>query len=97
LPRGSRARTAVVLGGGLLAAVLLPSLGHAQCAMCKATLESTTDGVGAQFNRAILVMLAGPYLVMGVFGLVVFRERLRKASGRLIVRLRRPAGPGRAR
>jgi hypothetical protein len=55
--------------------------------MCKASLEGSTDGIGAVFNRAILVMMAGPYLVMGVFGVVLFRERLRGASRRLRSRL----------
>ena len=75
----------------LLAAVLLIASGlplAAQCAMCKAAIEGSTDaGVGAQFNRAILVMMAGPYLVMGVFGALLFRDRLRAAARRLRLRL----------
>ena len=80
--------------GAVLASVLLPAAAFAQCAMCKASLEGSTDGIAAVFNRAILVMLAGPYLVMGVFGVVLFRERLRHATRRLLSRLRRTAGPG---
>jgi hypothetical protein len=78
-----------------LAAAFLPSLAFAQCAMCKAALEGSTDGLGAQFNRAILVMMAGPYLIAGVFGLVFWREPLRDATRRLLSRLRRLAGPRR--
>jgi hypothetical protein len=84
----------------LLAALLassLPSSVFGQCAMCKAALEGSTDGLGAQFNRAILVMMAGPYLLMGVFGVMLFRERLRDAGRRMLARLRRTAGPGRGR
>jgi hypothetical protein len=77
-----------------LVAASLPSSVLGQCAMCKAALEGSTDGLGAQFNRAILVMMAGPYLLMGVFGVVLFRERLRDAGRRMLARLRRAAGPG---
>jgi hypothetical protein len=80
---------------GLLLAAGAPVSVFAQCAMCKATLESSD--LGAQFNNAILVMIAGPYLVMGAFGLVLFRERLRQATRRALSRLRRPPGPGRSR
>jgi hypothetical protein len=83
-----RATAAVVV---LLAAAaaLAPAFASAQCAMCKAALESSPDGLGAQFNRAIVVMIVGPYLVSGVVGLVFFRGRLRDASRRWLVRLRR--------
>ena len=84
----------------LLASVLLAagaSPAAAQCAMCKAAIEGSTDGaVGAQFNRAILVLMAAPYLVMGTFGVVLFRERLRRAARRLLGRrgaASAPAGP----
>ena len=91
-------RLTPLAAAGLLAVVLAaPALPlAAQCAMCKATLESSADAVGATFNRAILVMMAGPYLVLGVFGMVFFRERLRGRARGLLARLRR-AGPGRVR
>jgi hypothetical protein len=93
----ARTERAVVIAvvGILVSACLLPSVALAQCAMCKAALEGSTDGLGAQFNRAILVMLAGPYLVMGVFGVVLFRERLGRATGRMLARLRRITSPRR--
>lgn len=82
----------VALGLALLAS---PDAALAQCAMCKATLEASD--VGATFNRAILVMLAGPYLVAGVFSLVYFRARVRYVAGRALARLRLSARPGAAR
>jgi hypothetical protein len=50
----------------------------AQCAMCKATLESSEEGrrVSGELNRAILVMLAAPYLVFGTCASVLFRHRI---------------------
>jgi hypothetical protein len=94
LPTPRVTAVAVILAGTLLAVVLSAPAAIAQCAMCKATLEGSSDGVGGQFNRAILVMLAGPYLVMGAFGFLLFRERLRHASGHLLARLRRRLRPG---
>jgi hypothetical protein len=95
LPSNLPVRAAAMLTLGFLAAASLdPSAAFAQCAMCKASLEGSTDGLAAVFNRAILVMLVGPYLVMGVFGVILFRERLRGATRRLLSRLRRTAGPG---
>lgn len=60
----------------LLAGAALPS--RAQCAMCKATLESSEEGrrVSGELNRAILVMLAAPYLVFGTCASVLFRRRI---------------------
>jgi hypothetical protein len=79
----------VVLLASVLAIAAAAPLA-AQCAMCKAALEGSTDGsIGAQFNRAILVMMAGPYLVLGAFGVALFRERLRRAAGTLLGRLGR--------
>ena len=74
----------------VLAAVAALAAGPlaAQCAMCKAAIENATDAnVGASFNRAILVMMAGPYVVMGVFGALLFRHRLRGAARRLLGRI----------
>lgn len=87
---------AAVFAGVAVAVSLLPEPAAAQCAMCKATLENSANDLGATFNRAILVMMAAPYLVMGVFGAVFFRERLRDKARRLLARARR-AVPGRGR
>jgi hypothetical protein len=50
----------------------------AQCAMCKATLESSEEGrrVSGELNRAILLMLAAPYVVFGTCAGVLFRRRI---------------------
>ena len=60
----------------LLAGAAAPA--RAQCAMCKATLESSEEGrrVSGELNRAILVMLAAPYLVFGTCASVLFRRRI---------------------
>ena len=60
----------------LLAFTAVPA--RAQCAMCKATLESSEEGrrVSSELNRAILVMVAAPYLVFGTCASVLFRRRI---------------------
>jgi hypothetical protein len=86
----ARVTLVALVAGALAFAAVTPAA--AQCAMCKAAIEGSTDGnVGAQFNRAILVMMAGPYLVMGAFGVVLFRERLRRGARALLGRLGRAA------
>jgi hypothetical protein len=51
----------------------------AQCAMCQTALMNSPEGrgMGAEFNRAILVMLFAPYAVFGSVGLVLLRHRIR--------------------
>jgi hypothetical protein len=68
--------------------------------MCKTALSGSPEGraIGAQFNQAILLMIAAPYLVMGGFLLGVYRGRLgasvRRLRARLATRVRRAAVPG---
>jgi hypothetical protein len=61
--------------------------------MCRTALTNSAEGrsIGEQFNQAILLMIAAPYLVLGTVGAVVFRERL-CATWRAR-RGRRPAPP----
>ncbi len=49
----------------------------AQCAMCKTVLEGSPEGrsLAGGLNHAILLMLAAPYVVFGVFVAAVFRKR----------------------
>ena len=56
----------------LLVSFLVPELLHAQCAMCRAVLESDSDTSAAEgVNDGIVYLMAVPYvLVAGVFFLV---------------------------
>lgn len=53
----------------------------AQCSMCKAVAESATDEHGNHsaggINAGIIYMMGAPYLLLGVFGLVFFREKIK--------------------
>jgi hypothetical protein len=88
---------AIALLAGLLAMAAGPAV--AQCVMCKTALTGSPEGrgIGAQFNQAILLMVAAPYLVMGAFLLGVYRGRLRDDFRRLATRLGGRLRPERAR
>lgn len=48
----------------------------AQCAMCRAVLETETDGGAAKgINNGIVYLMIFPYLLIGVVGYFVFKMR----------------------
>ncbi len=53
----------------LFTLLLLPQLSEAQCAMCRAVLESEENGAAAEgINNGIVYLMAIPYiLVAGLF------------------------------
>jgi hypothetical protein len=81
----------------LAVALLLAPPAAAQCAMCKTALTNSEEGRGltAEFNRAILIMLLGPYLLMAAGAGYLLRGRIRslaaRAAGRVRLPSRRPA------
>ena len=70
--------------------LLHPPAASAQCAMCKTALTNSEEGRGLtrEFNRAILVMLAAPYLLMGAGAAYLLRARIRPLASRAASRLR---------
>jgi hypothetical protein len=53
---------------------LFPNMISAQCAMCRAVLESEADGSSAAaINDGIMYLMIWPYLLVGVVGFVVYR------------------------
>lgn len=65
---------ALIIFGLLLLVVALPA--DAQCAMCRAVLE-TEDGGGAAkgINNGIMYLMIFPYLLVGGVGYAVYRSR----------------------
>ncbi|MEM6893601.1 MAG: hypothetical protein AAF554_07900 [Bacteroidota bacterium] len=61
----------------ILVLVLLPIVSEAQCAMCRAVVESEADGKTAEaINNGIVYLMAIPYiLVAGVFYFVYRKMR----------------------
>jgi hypothetical protein len=64
----------------LLLAVLLPEVGEAQCAMCKAVAETDADQGGsaaAGLNEGIAYLMAFPYLILGAVSYAIYRHKKR--------------------
>ena len=59
----------------LLVFALVPELAEAQCAMCKASVESSMgqkNSVAANLNTGILYLMAVPYVLMAF----IFRKQI---------------------
>ncbi len=65
---------------GLVAVVVLAASieAQAQCAMCRATIESSLSSgestIGAGLNKGILFLLAMPYLSISIVGYLWYRS-----------------------
>lgn len=59
---------------GIALTISVPT--NAQCAMCKATAESS-DAVGGGLNAGIEYILLIPYILLGAFVLVVLRGKMK--------------------
>lgn len=52
---------------------------NAQCAMCRASLESNGDSSQAEaVNDGIVYLMAIPYILMGVIGIFIYRMYFKK-------------------
>lgn len=61
----------------IIAAVAIPEITEAQCAMCKAVAESDLDGGGKAalgLNSGILYLMAFPYLLIATIGFFWYRH-----------------------
>ncbi|WP_428225924.1 hypothetical protein [Flavobacterium sp.] len=57
-----------------VSSVLLPMLSQAQCAMCRASLESTGDTAQAEaVNDGIVYLMAIPYILVALAGYYIYR------------------------
>jgi len=58
---------------------LLPIVSSAQCAMCRAALESEEGGVKAEaVNDGIVYLMAIPYILVGVLGYFIYKMKYSK-------------------
>ena len=65
----------------VLMLLLTPTLADAQCAMCRAVLESEADQSAAKgINDGILYLMVFPYLLIGGVGYAVYRSRRKKKT-----------------
>lgn len=55
--------------------LLLPALAEAQCAMCRAVLESEDSKATAEgINEGILYLMVFPYLLIGGIAFFIYRS-----------------------
>ncbi|MGQ2982816.1 hypothetical protein [Flavobacterium sp.] len=67
----------------IFAAILmvLPVLANAQCAMCRAALESSDGNIKAEaVNDGIVYLMILPYLLVGLVGYAVYKLRKKKRA-----------------
>ncbi len=63
----------------LLSFFLFPLFANAQCAMCRAVLETEDGGnKAAAVNDGIVYLMAFPYLLVGILGYVIYRTLNKK-------------------
>lgn len=54
---------------------------NAQCAMCRAVLETEEGGVKAEaVNDGIVYLMAFPYILVGILGFVIYKTRQKKKA-----------------
>lgn len=59
----------------LFVLVLVPSLAEAQCAMCRAVLESEGSEAAAQgINDGIVYLMIFPYILIGGIAFFIYRS-----------------------
>lgn len=58
----------------LIAYFIMPIASNAQCAMCRAALESEGNTAKAEaVNDGIVYLMAFPYLIVGVIGFAIYK------------------------
>nr|WP_294933910.1 hypothetical protein [uncultured Flavobacterium sp.] len=67
----------------LLISCLLPFDANAQCAMCRAALESEESGVqAAAVNDGIVYLMIIPYVLVGAMGYAIYKLKYGKKKER---------------
>ena len=67
----------------LIALLLAPVLANAQCAMCRAALESSDGTIKAEaVNDGIVYLMIFPYLLVALVGYAVYRLRKKKKEAK---------------
>lgn len=63
----------------LLSSFFFSISSNAQCAMCRAVLETEEGGVKAEaVNDGIVYLMIFPYLLVGILGYVIYRMKTKK-------------------
>ncbi len=66
----------------IIALCLMPFASQAQCAMCRASLESSGEVTQAQaVNDGIVYLMAIPYILVGIVGFYIYKMYSKKKKG----------------
>lgn len=66
----------------LLIVFSFPAFAKAQCAMCRAVIESSGDTAAAEgLNNGITYLMAFPYLLVGAIIYMIYRNTQKKSEG----------------
>lgn len=61
--------------------LLISFSGNAQCAMCRAALQSEESGVQAEaVNDGIMYLMVIPYVLVGILGFAIYKLYLKKKA-----------------
>lgn len=61
--------------------MLYSAVSNAQCAMCRAALETEEGGVKAKaVNDGIVYLMAFPYILVGVIFYYIYKTRIKKKA-----------------
>ena len=61
--------------------ILFSTISNAQCAMCRAALESEEGGQKAKaVNDGLVYLMAFPYLLVGILGYIIYKSRIKKKA-----------------
>lgn len=55
--------------------LLIVNIGNAQCAMCKAVIESGETGIAEGVNNGITYLMVFPYILVGILLFVLYRYK----------------------
>ncbi|MBP2832498.1 hypothetical protein J8281_09910 [Aquimarina sp. U1-2] len=62
---------------------LISSVAEAQCAMCRAVLESEEGQVAAKgINNGIVYLMIIPYLLIGLVGYFIYRNKKKSSTAK---------------
>lgn len=63
----------------LLFSLIFSASANAQCAMCRAVLETEEGGIKAEaVNDGIVYLMVIPYILVGILGYAIYRMKTKK-------------------
>ena len=67
----------------VISLILIADIGFAQCAMCRAVLESNADNSAAEgINDGIVYLMIFPYLLMGGLGYYIYKTHQKQKKNK---------------